>query len=451
MAQRYFITAESTYENLRQGLNEQLGYPNSLGKTIIQAALQAPRDGFRRVLLAIDTDLPNYAAIAAAIAPLLDSDAMEEIDEATYLAAVASATAGASSWNDITGKPTSFTPTAHKSTHATGGTDALSPADIGAAALSHTHSAADLTSGSVDIARLPVGTGSTQVAAGNDSRFTDQRVPTDGSVTDAKITSGGLSASSINWVAIQPWAANTAYAKGDLVSNAGIAYRRSAAGTSGATFNVANWQQITPSEFVGSQIASGTLDAARLPTSGVSAGTYTSVTVDTYGRVTAGTNPASGTKTYAVFRALDNQPPASNFATLDTRNSIAVLDFDDTTKETAVFVGVMSEAASLGSGLIVRLHWMATTATTNNCRWEVSLERSNTDLDSDSFDTVATGTTTTSGTSGIVSVTAITLTTIDGVTAGDLFRLRVSRDAANAGDTMTGDAELVAVEVRSAA
>jgi hypothetical protein len=96
-------------------------------------------------------------------------------------------------------------------------------------------------------ATLNVGTTAGTVAAGNDSRLTDQRVPADGSVTDAKIASAGLSAASLNWAAIQPWAANTAYAKGDLVSNAGIAYRRSAAGTSGATFNTANWQQITPS------------------------------------------------------------------------------------------------------------------------------------------------------------------------------------------------------------
>jgi hypothetical protein len=82
----------------------------------------------------------------------------------------------------------------------------------------------------------------------SDSRLTDQRVPTDGSVTDAKITTGGLSASSVNWVAITAWAANTAYAKGDLVSYLGIAYRRSSAGTSGATFNATNWQQITPSD-----------------------------------------------------------------------------------------------------------------------------------------------------------------------------------------------------------
>jgi hypothetical protein len=45
----------------------------------------------------------------------------------------------------------------------------------------------------------------------------------------------------------------------------------------------------------------------------------------------------------------------------------------------------------------------------------------------------------------------ITLTTIDSVTAGDGFRLKINRDANNASDTMTGDAELIAVEVRSAA
>ncbi len=47
------------------------------------------------------------------------------------------------------------TPTAHKSTHATGGSDALAPADIGAAAVSHTHSALDIQIGTLDIARIP--------------------------------------------------------------------------------------------------------------------------------------------------------------------------------------------------------------------------------------------------------------------------------------------------------
>jgi hypothetical protein len=164
------------------------------------------------------------------------------------------------------------------------------------------------------------------------------------------------------------------------------------------------------------------------------------------------TPAAGGTKTYAVFTATDNQPTATAFATLDTRNSIAVLDFDDATDESAVFVGIIPEAASLGSGLIVSLRWMATTATSGDVRWSVAWEKSNTDLDSDSFDTATAATATTNGTSGIVTVTNITCTNIDSLAAGDLFRLRVQRIGGDAADTMnSSDAELIAVEVRSAA
>jgi hypothetical protein len=186
---------------------------------------------------------------------------------------------------------------------------------------------------------------------------------------------------------------------------------------------------------------------------GLSSGTTRTLTVPNASGTLALTSdiPSGGSKTYAVFTATDNQPPATAFATLDTRNSIAVLDFDDATDESAVFVSIIPEAASLGSGLKIRLHWMATTATSGNVVWDVSLERMTTDLDSDSFDTIASGTAAANGTSGILTVTEITLTTIDSVTAGDGYRLKVTRDANNGSDTMTGDAELVVCEVRSAA
>ena len=165
------------------------------------------------------------------------------------------------------------------------------------------------------------------------------------------------------------------------------------------------------------------------------------------------TPAAGGTKTLAVFTAEHNQPPATAFATLDTRNSIAVLDFDATTDESAVFVGIIPEGASLGSGLKVRLHWMASTATADNCRWGVQFEKSGTNVGvADSFDTAAEAHSAANGTSGIETVTEITITTIDSLAAGDRFRLKVFRNADDAtNDTMTGDAELVAVEVRSAA
>lgn len=172
----------------------------------------------------------------------------------------------------------------------------------------------------------------------------------------------------------------------------------------------------------------------------------------------AGANPhwvtpsgGSGTKTYGVFTPMTSQPPASNYATLDTRNSIAVLDYDAGTEEAAFWVGIMPEGASLGSGLKVRIHWLATSATSGGVTWGAAFEAMTTDLDSDSFDTETTGTGTANGTSGIETVTEITCTTIDSVAAGGMYRLKIARKTADGGDTMTGDAELVALEVRSAA
>jgi len=162
--------------------------------------------------------------------------------------------------------------------------------------------------------------------------------------------------------------------------------------------------------------------------------------------------PSAGTKTYAVFTPLDNQPPATNFATIDTRNSIMVLDFaDSSADESAIFVGVIPEGASLGSGLKVRIRWMATTATSGAVRWGAQFMNLNTDCDSDSFDTATEGNTTTSGTSGTPNTTELTVTNIDGLAAGDFFRLKIYREQSDtSNDTMSGDAELIAVEVRSA-
>jgi phage-related tail fiber protein len=48
-----------------------------------------------------------------------------------------------SDWSNLANKPTSFTPSAHKATHASGGSDALTPADIGAETPSGAQSKAD--------------------------------------------------------------------------------------------------------------------------------------------------------------------------------------------------------------------------------------------------------------------------------------------------------------------
>ncbi len=180
-------------------------------------------------------------------------------------------------------------------------------------------------------------------------------------------------------------------------------------------------------------------------------GTALSITGTTLNAASATNYLAS--KTLARFTAAkDNQPPATAFATLDTRNSIAVLDFDAATDEAAIFSGVIPDYADLSSGLKIRLAWMATTATSGNVRWGVQFMRCDTDLDADSFDTATLTTSAANGTSGIVTISEITATAIDSLAVGDTFRIKIYRDADDAtNDTMTGDAELIAVEVQQVA
>lgn len=159
---------------------------------------------------------------------------------------------------------------------------------------------------------------------------------------------------------------------------------------------------------------------------------------------------ASG-DTLAVFTAQDNQPPASNYARLDSRNSIVVLDFKDSaTNEYAVFLGVLPRNYA-GGGLTVTLHWMGASATSGNVVWDTSIERMNTDEDSDSFASAQTATGAANGTSGIITATAITHSSganMDSLAVGEPFRLKVLREGDSGSDTMTGDAQLVAVEIK---
>lgn len=158
-------------------------------------------------------------------------------------------------------------------------------------------------------------------------------------------------------------------------------------------------------------------------------------------------------RTKSVFTAIEAQPPAANFARRDTRNSVPVLEFRDSpTDEATVFLGVLAEGTDVSLGLLVRIWWMADIATTGNVRWAAEFERLVTDLDADSFDTATEVTTTTSGTSGIPVVSSLFCSTIDSLVAGDAYRLRITRRASNlTEDNMTGDAQIVAVEVRGVA
>lgn len=157
-------------------------------------------------------------------------------------------------------------------------------------------------------------------------------------------------------------------------------------------------------------------------------------------------------QTLARYTPLHNEPPASNYATLSTRNSHPVLEFDDTTNENAVFSDVMPRNYA-GSGLTVYIHYAMATAEANDIDWDACFERigdQQQDIDADGFAAVqSVDNTVVPAQSGMVDIVSIAFADgaqMDAIAVGEGFRLKITRDAAS--DTAAGDGQLVFVEIK---
>lgn len=156
-----------------------------------------------------------------------------------------------------------------------------------------------------------------------------------------------------------------------------------------------------------------------------------------------------------ILTPLNNEPPASNFASVDTRNAHTVLDFDDTTDESAVFKAILPRNYA-GGGLTVYIHYSLTSDITNKVRWEASFERvgdGQQDIDADGFASAqGVNVAAVPGTSGHVDIASIAFTDgaqIDSIAVGEGFRLKVQRKPSDTtNDTAVGDAELWAIEIK---
>lgn len=162
---------------------------------------------------------------------------------------------------------------------------------------------------------------------------------------------------------------------------------------------------------------------------------------------------ASG-ETLVVFTPRDHQPQPADYATFDTRNSHLVLEFDPTVDESAVFEGLLPRNYD-GGGITLTIVWAAISATSGTCRWQASFERiddEGLDIDANSFATAQSAGGTAPATNGQVQYTTIAFTNgqIDGLLAGEAFRLFFKRDAdgTSGTDDMTGHAELLRLELR---
>lgn len=147
-------------------------------------------------------------------------------------------------------------------------------------------------------------------------------------------------------------------------------------------------------------------------------------------------------------------PPATAYATPSRRaggstpnENVPVWLFDAGTAENLDFYGQMSNSYG-GGGITVQIKWSSVDQTSGNCVWKAAFRRvadDAEDLDvSQTYDFNST-TATTANVAGEVKYSTITFTNgadMDSVVAGDMFILRIQRDAANASDTLTNDAQL---------
>lgn len=155
------------------------------------------------------------------------------------------------------------------------------------------------------------------------------------------------------------------------------------------------------------------------------------------------------------FTPDDAAAVASNFAAYRVRQGtnfpVPGLDFDAATDEDAYFYFT---ATGYGSGnLTVTVQWYADSASSGDVIWGAQLacitpNTDTQDIETDALATANTATDTHLGTTGqrLHSVD-ITVSNLDSIAAGDYVVLRLYRDANAAGDTMTGDATVVGVNV----
>lgn len=147
-------------------------------------------------------------------------------------------------------------------------------------------------------------------------------------------------------------------------------------------------------------------------------------------------------------------PPSSAHADRGVVQNRAYLAFDASTVEAMYSKAVQMPAAYTGSGTLkADILYAAASATSAKFDFEISVEALTADdaVDTDagdSFDTANAANETVPGTAGYMSVLTITLTNKDSVAAGDMFRIKLERDADDAtDDTATGDARVYLVNV----
>ena len=144
--------------------------------------------------------------------------------------------------------------------------------------------------------------------------------------------------------------------------------------------------------------------------------------------------------------------PTANFSPrMKDANSRAVLSFDPTTSQACWWTLVAWQG--LTTPLTLVIHYTMASAISGSVYFRAYVEAvapgSALNIDTtDSFDVANSGNAVVPGTAGYEQTITITLTSNDSIAAGNLVRIKLDRDAANAGDTAASAAYVHAVELR---
>jgi hypothetical protein len=136
---------------------------------------------------------------------------------------------------------------------------------------------------------------------------------------------------------------------------------------------------------------------------------------------------------------------------------LMLVDFDPggSPNEHCEFSAIMSRQYG-GGGITVWFQWMSQTATTGDVRWEIAFKSFTDDVDN--LDTKAYASAqggyfpTDTFFAGRATIDSLAFTDgaqMDNIAAGEYFRMRLTRDAADSGDTMNSDdARLLRIDIR---
>jgi hypothetical protein len=107
--------------------------------------------------------------------------------------------------------------------------------------------------------------------------------------------------------------------------------------------------------------------------------------------------------------------------------------------------------ADYASAPVAKVQYKMASATANGVAWDVRLaavtDGDATDVDAKVFAAANVASGTVPGTAGFIDEISITLTNADSLAAGDFVVVYLGRATGDAGDTATGDAEMVALAI----